>query len=98
MNNGDLISRKAMINMCKEVIALEWNHKAAPASWAHAYESFVDSLETAPTVDAVEVVRCGVCAYFMETKVNEKGFLICPASSMEITELDYCSYGERRSE
>ena len=23
------------------------------------------------------------------------GFLICPASGMEITESDYCSYGER---
>lgn len=55
MNDGDLISRNAMINMCKEVIAQEWNHKAAPVSWAHAYESFVDSLETAPTVDAVEL-------------------------------------------
>lgn len=53
--NGDLISRNAMINMCKEVIAQEWNHKAAPVSWAHAYESFVDSLETAPAVDAVEL-------------------------------------------
>ena len=40
-----------MINKCKEVIALEWNHKAAPASWAHAYESFLDMLETAPTID-----------------------------------------------
>lgn len=52
---GDLISRNAMINMCKEVIAQEWNHKAAPASWAHAYESFIDSLETALAVDAVEL-------------------------------------------
>ena len=28
MNNGDLISRNAMINMCKEVIAQEWNQEA----------------------------------------------------------------------
>ena len=26
--------------------------------------------------------------------VNEKGFLICPASGMEITPDDFCSYGE----
>lgn len=55
MKNGDLISRKAMINMCKDVIAIEWNHKVVPVSWAHAYESFRDSLETAPAVNAIEL-------------------------------------------
>lgn len=45
--------------------------------------------------DVVEVVRCKDCRYYQNAKVNEKGFLICPASGMEITETDYCSYGER---
>lgn len=45
--------------------------------------------------DAVPVVRCQECRYYPTAKVNEKGFLICPASGMEITETDYCSYGER---
>ena len=48
-----------------------------------------------PTIDAVPVVRCRECRYYPTAKVNEKGFLICPASGMEITETDYCSYGER---
>lgn len=50
-----LIDAERLIAECKGIIAQEWNHKAAPASWAHAYESFVDSLETAPAVDAVEL-------------------------------------------
>lgn len=41
-------------------------------------------------------VRCKDCTYWKNAKVNKKGFLICPASGMEITEEDYCSYGERR--
>lgn len=54
-----------------------------------------DILSDAPTIDAVPVVRCQDCRYYQDAKVNEKGFLICPASGMEITETDYCSYGSR---
>ena len=42
------------------------------------------------------VVRCKDCRYYQTAKVNEKGFLICPASGMEITETDYCSYGQQK--
>ena len=52
----------------------------------------------APTIDAVPVVRCKDCVYYEEAKVNELGFIICRASGMEITENDFCSYGERRSD
>ena len=53
-------------------------------------------LENAPTVPAEVVVHCRDCKYKTQSKVNKKGFLICPASGMEITDNDYCSYGERR--
>lgn len=42
------------------------------------------------------VIRCKDCYYWMKAKVNKKGFLICPASGMEITANDYCSYAEKR--
>lgn len=45
--------------------------------------------------DVVEVVRCKDCQYYQDAKINKKGFLICPASGMEITETDYCIYGAR---
>lgn len=47
---------------------------------------------------ASEIVRCMDCTYWLNAEENEKGFVICPASGMEITEDDYCSYAERRSE
>lgn len=56
----------------------------------------LDDVFQAPTIDAVSVVRCKDCSYWKVAKVNAKGFLICPASGMEITEDDYCSYGERK--
>ena len=43
------------------------------------------------------VIRCKDCVYSEKARVNKKGFLICPASGMEITDRDYCSYGERRA-
>ncbi len=42
------------------------------------------------------LVRCKDCVYKKGATVNKKGYLICPASGMEITDRDYCSYGERR--
>lgn len=38
--------------------------------------------------------RCGECVYSRNVKPNGKGFNICPASGMEITETDFCSYFE----
>lgn len=55
-----------------------------------------EAIKKMPAIDAVPVVRCKECRYYQNAKVNKKGFLICPASGMEITEDDYCSYGERK--
>lgn len=51
-----------------------------------------------PAAGVVEVTFCKDCRYYQDAKVNEKGFLICPASGMEITETDFCSYGQRKIE
>lgn len=52
----------------------------------------------AHTIDAEPVVRCEDCVCWERAIVNKKGFLICPASGMEITYEDFCSYGERRAD
>ena len=50
------------------------------------------ALEETKTVD---LVQCKECTFWKKAKVNSKGFLICPASGMEIMATDFCSYGER---
>ena len=55
-----------------------------------------DCIDNAPTADVVEVVRCSECVNGKKAVINDKGFKICPASGMEITDNDYCSYGERK--
>jgi hypothetical protein len=49
-----------------------------------------------PKADVVEVIRCKNCEYWDKRTVNDKGFVICPVSGMEIHTEDYCSYGERK--
>lgn len=53
------------------------------------------AIDALPAADVAEVVRCKDCQYYQDARINKKGFLICPASGMEITETDYCSYGVR---
>lgn len=61
-------------------------------------QDIIDVIEDSPTADVVEVVRCEDCIHKQNAKINSKGFLICPASGMEITDNDFCSYGERKDE
>ena len=58
------------------------------------------ALEDAPTVDAVEVVRCKDCigkATWYKNKAY--GVDICGLSGLFVVEdADYCSYGERKDD
>lgn len=92
---NDLISRKKALEIIKA------NHYPLRAEHNTVdYGMFTVGIEQAindaPAVNAVEVVFCKNCIYQKDAKVNCKGFIICPASNMEITDDDYCSYGERR--
>lgn len=49
----------------------------------------------AAVANAVQVVRCKDCLHFEYAKVNEKGFLICPNTGMDIWDECYCAHGER---
>lgn len=60
-----------------------------------------DCIDNTPTIDPVHAAGacyCGECKYFEKARTNEKGFHICPASNMEITEQDFCSYGEPKED
>ena len=52
-----------------------------------------DDIEAAPTVDAVEVVRCWECKYHEDTHVI--GFEHCCLYDLIMRYNDFCSYGKR---
>ncbi len=55
----------------------------------------VDLIKHSKTIDAVPVVHCEDCKHFNRAEFNCKGFKICPASGMDVTPDDYCSYADR---
>ena len=58
-----------------------------------------DAILTAPTVDAVEVVRCKDCKYSKHLKQYPKvNTWKCTLTDVVNRADDFCSYGERKDE
>jgi hypothetical protein len=53
-------------------------------------------MEDAPTVDAVEVVRCKDCKHYYYSAYAMR--CVCDFDNKEWDKDDFCSYGERRTE
>ena len=50
----------------------------------------------APTVDAVEVVRCKDCQSGCKLWFSDKGVNFCRKLGIDVKPDDFCSYGERK--
>ena len=90
------MSEQRPIDANRLIDFIDCGHLRNPLELCFSESEVVNMLEQAPTVPAEVVVHCRDCKYKEQARVNKKGFLICPASGMEITDNDYCSYGERR--
>ena len=56
-----------------------------------------DDIESAPTVDAMEVVRCRECVGRPFWEEDHNGVPVCLLSGLYVrSEDDFCSYGERK--
>ena len=56
----------------------------------------LDSIDSQPTVDAVEVIRCWECKYHEDTPVI--GFVHCRLYDRIMRHNDFCSYGKREGD
>lgn len=94
------IEREAVLAICWEMSACEWNHRVSPVSWADAYNQFAEDVEEIPAADVVEVVRCGQCKYMrpeVDAYTQEVTGHWCSLLDLgSIEENHFCSYGERR--
>ena len=88
---NDLISRSALLEKrCRIVGYLDQS----------GYETKVvaipvDVIERAPAVDAVEVVRCGECKYYIR-ELMSPGSGWCECLERGEYEKHFCSYGQRK--
>ena len=74
-------------------------------TWFDEWGNFTPAgnlVKNAPTIDAVEVVRCKDCDSYVEVawrfddEGKKKECHCCVAHSIPVQPNDYCSYGERR--
>ena len=90
----DLISRNALLEKA------DWYEDYNPfgVSFSFMYVG-IDDVANAPTVEAVEVVRCKDCKYFMQhTEVDtDRGDCCCYGiGTMRVKHIDdYCSKGKK---
>ena len=90
------MSEQRLIDANRLIDFIDCGHLRNPLELCFSGSEVVNMLDSAPTVPAEVVVHCRDCKYKAQAKVNINGFLICHASGMEITDDDFCSYGERR--
>lgn len=93
-NEKRLIDANALIEF------IDMGHLRNPLETCFSERDVVDMLESRPTVDAVEVVRCQFCKYYNSIIglccVDRKlGQTIPP---IRVRHSDFCSYGERRTD
>lgn len=72
----------------------DWN-QGTGTTWARAFEESADVVECAPTIDAVEVVRCEDCKHSEEAFLPNRE-LWCNAHEIYCTSDWFCADGERR--
>lgn len=65
-------------------------------TWRRGLELAVELLLEAPTVDAVEVIRCRDCKRFVDNKEARVTYCRRSLQDMTVNPNDFCSYGERR--
>ena len=89
----EYIERETLISICEQIISDDWNKRAAPDSWADAYECFMKDVKDQPTADVAEVVRCKNCKNYELMKSGNSHF--CNEFGGRVTEEDFCSRAQR---
>ena len=72
---------------------IDCGHLRNPLEACFSERDVVDMLESRPTIDAVDVVRCKGCEAYQPT---EGGKPLCVVHQTAVYADDYCSYGERK--
>ena len=77
-----------------------WVNKSS--DYVDGDQSILEAIDIAPTVDAVEIVRCRDCKHYMPQKKSahwENRANYCNRIvTIKTQPYDFCSYGERKNE
>lgn len=87
----DLISRSALTDAIVDLLVFEWGYEGIEASVKRIFSEI-------PTVDAVEVVRCGLCKHWDKEGLychHPAGLSFCGKTGAQ---KGFCCFGERRTD
>lgn len=94
----DLISRSALLADIGESVVFSGRSGEISAEMRGAHK-VTDRIKAAPTVDAVEVVRCKYCFYSNSAYEGAQRYCRRHYGERRVVEdTDYCSWGERSLE
>ena len=85
-----LINREALLSFEKMDAEL-----CATCGEHHTAEDVIMMIKTAPTVDAVPVVRCRECKYRFKNNGHDKSGCPIIDANIWMDDDDFCSHGER---
>jgi hypothetical protein len=88
--DADALDRK-IVEMTREPA-----YQHTGESWLNGLCMAMEAVNTAPTIDAVEVVRCRDCEKRDKDFVSAKGTISCPYMEAFMPPDGFCSYGEKR--
>jgi hypothetical protein len=78
------------------------HHKSGKCdTWCDGGESYQPDMTKIPTADVVEVCRCHECKYGDNGIQKQEVYTVCNRFGngiLKMSPLDFCSYGERRTE
>ena len=90
-----MANEKRLINANRALeVVREHRHKYPNAYHLTNYATLI--LREAPTVDAVEVVRCKDCKRFVDNREAFVTYCKRELKDLYVKPNDFCSYGERR--
>ena len=77
-----------------------WVNKSS--DYVDGDQSILEAIDIAPTVDAVEIVRCRDCKHYMPQKksahLENRANYCNRIVTIKTQPYDFCSYGERKNE
>lgn len=77
--------------------ALKAEFAGRPPDW-YSTGTILRSIDSAPTIDAVPVVRCRECYYWESGENPCEKWEYCNFHRIGIGPHDFCSYGERKED
>lgn len=95
-------NKKRLIDANALIEWIDMGHFRNPLETCFSERDVVDMLESRPTVDAVEVVRCKDCKHkgWIQEPCHGKSVDFCHVWDSCVNNPDkcFCSYGERRTD